>query len=170
MPHHTKDKGDIGVLKAQADLASQGFMVLHPLTEHAPFDLVIYRGGLFQRVQVRYGACKPNGTVNVRLRSVWNDRHGSHVVPMKRSEVDVICVYCPDTDECYYFHPRSVQQSVSLRVRTPKNNQDKGVRLAQRYRTVPAAGDVAPFPPASPGVSQLPLWPRAEDSSLAEKS
>jgi hypothetical protein len=33
--HHTKDKGDLGVAKVHADLASKGFMVLFPATEHA---------------------------------------------------------------------------------------------------------------------------------------
>jgi hypothetical protein len=34
--HHTKDKGDLGVLKAQIDLFEQGFVVAIPMTEHAP--------------------------------------------------------------------------------------------------------------------------------------
>ena len=38
--HHTKDKGDLAVVKVQADLVEQGASVLLPLTEHAPFDLV----------------------------------------------------------------------------------------------------------------------------------
>jgi len=38
--HHTKEKGDLGVLKAQLDLFEQGFLILNPVTEHAPFDLV----------------------------------------------------------------------------------------------------------------------------------
>ncbi|MET0901103.1 MAG: group I intron-associated PD-(D/E)XK endonuclease [Mycobacterium sp.] len=37
MAHHTKDKGDLGVAKVHADLVSQGFTVLFPATEHAPF-------------------------------------------------------------------------------------------------------------------------------------
>ena len=39
--HHTKDKGDLGVLHAPVDLARRGYAVLLPLTEHAPFDLVV---------------------------------------------------------------------------------------------------------------------------------
>jgi hypothetical protein len=50
-PHHTKDKGDIGVAHAIADLADQGFVVLTALCEHAPFDLVAYRDGTFARVE-----------------------------------------------------------------------------------------------------------------------
>jgi hypothetical protein len=43
--HHTKNKGDLGVLKAQADLYLKGYLVCIPLTEHAPFDVVIYKEG-----------------------------------------------------------------------------------------------------------------------------
>ena len=35
-PHHTKDKGDIGVAHAIADLVDQGFVVLTTICEHAP--------------------------------------------------------------------------------------------------------------------------------------
>jgi len=52
--HHTKDKGDLGVLKAQIDLFEQGFTIFVPLTEHCPFDLVAYKDGEFRRVQVKY--------------------------------------------------------------------------------------------------------------------
>jgi len=54
--HHTKTKGDLGVLKAQVDLFEQGFMILLSQTEHAPFDLCIYKDGRFRRVQVKYRA------------------------------------------------------------------------------------------------------------------
>jgi len=50
--HHTKEKGDLGVLKAQLDLFEQGFVILNPVTEHAPFDLVAYDSGVFRRIQV----------------------------------------------------------------------------------------------------------------------
>ena len=53
-PHHTKTKGDLAVAKALADLSEQGFVVLLPLTEHAPFDLVAYAASRFVRVQVKY--------------------------------------------------------------------------------------------------------------------
>jgi hypothetical protein len=54
MKHHTKSKGDLGVLKAQVDLYEKGYMILHPQTEHAPFDLVVYKDKNFKRVQVKY--------------------------------------------------------------------------------------------------------------------
>jgi len=33
LKHHTKEKGDLGVLKAQADIAEQGFKIFVPLSE-----------------------------------------------------------------------------------------------------------------------------------------
>jgi hypothetical protein len=33
--HHTKDKGDLGIAKAHADLASKCLTVLFPAAEHA---------------------------------------------------------------------------------------------------------------------------------------
>ncbi|WP_413362998.1 group I intron-associated PD-(D/E)XK endonuclease [Lysinibacillus sp. 3P01SB] len=75
MDHHTKTKGDLGVLKAQVDLYTKGYMIY--------------------------------------------------------------CVYCPDTDECYYFNPKMSNKSLSLRVETPKNNQIANIKYASDYREVP---------------------------------
>jgi hypothetical protein len=140
MRHHTKDKGDLGVLKAQADMASQGFMVLHPLTEHAPFDLVAYKPGRFYRVQVRYRSVKPDGQLIVSLRTGWNDRHGTHMTFLNREEVDLVCVYCPETDKCYYFRPPLENRTTFiLRVRPTENRQSwsRVVHVAENYSKVP---------------------------------
>ena len=40
--HHTKDKGDTGLLKVMCDLSEQGFKILTPFSEHLPFDLVAF--------------------------------------------------------------------------------------------------------------------------------
>ncbi len=54
LEHHTKNKGDLGVLKAQVDLCSKGYLILTPLSEHSPFDIVAYKNGEFIRIQVKY--------------------------------------------------------------------------------------------------------------------
>ena len=135
--HHTKEKGDLGVLKAQLDLFEQGFLILKPLTEHAPFDLVAYGDQRFLRIQVKYKSVDRTGGMTVHFRSVWADRNGTHTRPMDKDEVDLYCIYCPDTDECYYLDPKDYRGSVTLRVKAPKNNQARGVRLASDYRRVP---------------------------------
>src|SRR5271157_5264940 len=131
--HHTKRKGDLGVLKVQADLAAQGFTVLHPLTEHAPFDLVAYGSGKFYRVQVRYRSMCA-GSIYLDFRSVWNDRKGTHYRTMDKNEVDRVAAYCPDTDRCYYVDPRVFgSRGVTLRFVEPGNRQRKNIKLATDF-------------------------------------
>jgi hypothetical protein len=134
--HHTKDKGDLGTAKAHADLVENGFTVLFPATEHAEFDLVAYRDGSFHRVQVKYRSARL-GTLSVHFRSVWADRHGTHMRAIDKSQVDIVCIYCPETDECYYLRPSEHGQSVTLRVTPSKNGQERNVRMASRFRAVP---------------------------------
>lgn len=135
--HHTKTSGDIGVLKAQLDLYCRGFFVSLPMSEHAPFDLVITRDGKSRTVQVKSRRLDRNGTVEVKLSSSWADKRGNHSRRVSPNEVDIYCVFCPDTDLCYYFDPATIRSSIKLRVSTPKNGQVSGVRLADDYREVP---------------------------------
>jgi len=79
--HHTEDKGDLAVAKVQADLIERGALVLQPFTEHAPFDLVAYMDERFYRVQVKFRRLT-SGSVHVKFRSTWADRHGVHTRPM----------------------------------------------------------------------------------------
>ena len=111
-PHHTKDKGDLGTAKAHADLVGIGFMVLFPATEHAAFDLVAYRDGIFHRIQVKYRSATRTGSISMQ--------------------------FCPETDACYYLRPQDYRQSVTLRVTPSRNGQERGVLPAANFRTFPA--------------------------------
>ena len=135
--HHTKQKGDLGVLKAQVDLFEQGFSVLVPMTEHAPFDLVAYKEGKFRRVQVKYRKLDKHGKMDIKFSTCWTDKSGTHTVPIDKSEVDLYCVYCPDTDECYYLNPKAHGSNATLRVEAPKNGQAKKILFAKDCRRVP---------------------------------
>lgn len=135
--HHTKEKGDLGVLKAQLDLFEQGFVILNPVTEHTPFDLVAYRNGEFKKIQVKYKSVDKTGAITVHFRSSWADKNGIHMRQIDKDEIDLYCIYCPDTDECYYLHPKDYNRSVTLRVETSRNNQLMNVKLASDYRRVP---------------------------------
>lgn len=135
--HHTKDKGDLAVFKAQVSLCEQGYVVCTPQTEHAPFDLVAYKGGEFLRVQVKYRAAV-NGRVALMLASSWADRSGSHHKPYDKADIDVWCVFCPDTDRCYYVRSSDVDGvSLTLLLNPPRNNQQQGIRMAVDFERVP---------------------------------
>ena len=134
--HHTKNKGDLGVAKAYCDLVEKGYIVLFPSTEHAPFDLVAYDGEIFVRIQVKYRSVV-NGVLQINLINWWADKNGSHGKRIDKRQVDVFCVYCPNTDKCYYFKAEDVNISMTLRINAPKNNQSKNVRFADDYTGVP---------------------------------
>jgi hypothetical protein len=138
--HHTKDKGDLGVAKAYADLVAQGYMVLFPTTEHAPFDLVTYANGQFSRIQVKHRAVY-RGAVTVELNSTWSDRHGVHKKAIDKADLDVLCIYCPDTDECYYVSVHEFRKSVTLRIDPSRNSQSVGVLPARNFRRFRPDGD-----------------------------
>jgi hypothetical protein len=137
LSHHTKTKGDLGVLKAQIDLFEQGFSIFVPLTEHCPFDLVAYKNCEFLRVQVKYRSMDRFGKIDVKFSTCWSDKNGTHTSPIDKTEVDLYCVYCPDTDECYYLEPCNFGSNATLRVEMPKNGQTRNVNFASDFRGVP---------------------------------
>lgn len=135
--HHTKHKGDLGVLKAKLDLYEQGFMILNPETEHAPFDLVAYKDRKFIRVQVKYREKDKRGAISIAFATSWADKNGSHTRVYDKMDIDLFCIYCPDTDECYYIDPSKFGSTITLRVDAPKNNQGTHVMYASDCRRVP---------------------------------
>ena len=135
--HHTKDKGDLGIAKVPADLVSQGFTVVFPAT-HAPFNLVAYAAGEFHRLQVKYRSARA-GAIKVQFRSMWADRNGTHMTPMDKGAIDAVCIYCPETDECYYVEPDARGTSVTLRITPSRNGQQAGVLEAAAFRELTRA-------------------------------
>lgn len=135
--HHTKTKGNLGVLKAKLDLFQQGFMILNSETEHAPFDLVIYKNGIFKTVQVKYRSLNRHGALEIVFRGSHYDSTGTVNRPIDKTVIDLFVVYCPETDGCYYFNPDDFNKSITLRVNTSRNNQKQNIHFADDYRKVP---------------------------------
>ena len=81
-----------------------------------------------------HAACQ--GSLHVHFKSTWADRHGVHYRPMDKCEIDIVCIYCPETDSCSYFRPGDFNRGVRLRVEPAKNNQAKRVHMAAEYTTL----------------------------------
>ena len=62
--------------------------------------------------------------------------NGTYSRPLDKAEVDVVCIYCPDTRACYYVDPNQFARSVSLRITSSRNRQERNVLPAERFRTV----------------------------------
>lgn len=124
MIHPTTDKGDIGVLKVMADLVGKGIPVFTPVSASSAFDLVILHSDTFKRVQVKYRAIE-NGRIAFTL-----NRKSTEAI-YRNTEVDLLAIYCPDTDKCYYVS--DPPYSIAIRFEASKNKQEKGVKYADDY-------------------------------------
>ncbi len=49
----------------------------------------------------------------------------------------MLCIYCPDTNACYYLDPKAFGDSVTLRVILSRNNQARNVLVAEHFRSIP---------------------------------
>ena len=133
--HHTNQQGDIGVAKVIADLLANGERLLQPIDSTCPYDLAIDKGGKLTRVQVKYRTVN-NGVLQVQLRraSVCYGKPKYR----RNEEVDLIAIYSPTTDACYYIPVEELdgKGAISLRVEPAKNGQRSGIKLADDYRGV----------------------------------
>ena len=133
----TTDKGDIGVAKVTIDLIQKGWRVAHPVSATSPFDLVICNIiGIFRRVQVKYVSAK-NGCLYVDSRITINNKKSRS---RSNTEIDVLAVYCPETDGCYYINIEKQDEehidTYALRIAPSKNKQKKNIRNAEDYRSL----------------------------------
>ncbi len=137
MKHHTKNKGDLGLMMVMADLAAHDIGVCVPLSEHMPFDLIaVSSDGKLSRIQAKYRKAL-NGAVVVPLRNSYADRNGSHVRLTDRSLFDAYAMYCPDTKTVYYIKndeiPLNYTGDFTLRIIPTLNNQQKRTRMASDF-------------------------------------
>lgn len=87
----------------------------------------------FLGVQVKYKAAEKTGSIHINLRSSWSDRKGTHTKDMDKSLIDIVCVYCPETDECYYINPDSFNQRITINLWDKINSRAK---LASAFREI----------------------------------
>ena len=131
--HHTKFKADIGVAKVIGDLTVKGYVPCIPLSEHQPYDVVaISKKGDAFKLQVKYASLKSNGTVEVRFRSSWADRNGTHIRHYRKEDFDFYAVYCPEKDSVLYI-PNDPKCPKAIRFEKAINNQNLHVKWADDY-------------------------------------
>ncbi len=135
--HEKKTKGDLGVAFAIGAITEQGWNVCIPLTEHARYDLVAERDGVFKRIQVKY-VTPVDGVLDAVVSSTWSDTHGVHKKAREKGEYEALAIYNPESKIVYFVPDADFDNanSVKLRLEPPKNGQIKGVRFAEKYLTL----------------------------------
>ncbi len=136
MLHHTKVKADLGLAKVIADLAAKGFTPCIPLSEHQPYDLVaVLDDTSVVKLQVKYASLKRNGTIDVKFRTSWADKNGTHIKHYKVEDFDYYAIYCPEKEKVLYI-PNAPHCPKAIRFEKPSNNQDKLVKWARDYLVI----------------------------------
>lgn len=173
MDHDPNRKGNAAELAIAAEAAKLGLGVLKPLTEHARYDLVLEIKGRLFRVQCKWSNCR-EGVIRVRLYSSYHSPTRGYVnSKYAASEVDLVAVYCADTDRCYLlpaelFDGRS---ALYLRVAEARNNQRAALNWAADHEFQGAVAQLAERPNGireARGSNPLSSTPRAEERPVVE--
>ena len=131
--HHTKHKADKGLARVIADVVDKGCIPCVPLSDHQPYDLVaVLVGGSVVKLQVKYASLKKNGTVDVKFRTSWADKNGTHTRHYKKEDFDYYAIYCPEKNKVVYV-PSGADCPKAIRFDRPANNQHKHVKWADAY-------------------------------------
>ncbi|VVB80477.1 Uncharacterised protein [uncultured archaeon] len=101
-----------------------------PYGEDSPVDLLIEKGGVFKRVQVK-STVPINGAVVCRLKSSNNWQ----VKKYTRAEIDFFAIYDLKNKKGYLLPIEEFEgrTEVYLRITDAKNNQKEGIRIAEKY-------------------------------------
>ncbi|MFH1199323.1 MAG: group I intron-associated PD-(D/E)XK endonuclease [Candidatus Omnitrophota bacterium] len=134
--HHTKFKADIGVAKVIADLVDKGYVPCIPLSEHQPYDLVVVLdSGEIVKLQVKYATLQRNGTIEVKFKTSWADRHGTHMRRYNEREFDYYAIFCPEKEKIVYI-PNTKDCPKVIRFDKARNNQGLHVKWANDYLVI----------------------------------
>lgn len=97
MKHHTKQKGDLAVVKTIADLTEKEYDILLPISETLPFDLIAYKDNISHRIQVKYAR---DGLADDKTS--WTDKNGSHKKQYAETDFDYYALYLPNLNLIIY--------------------------------------------------------------------
>jgi hypothetical protein len=135
-----KAKGDLAELKVAADLRARGYRIAIPYGEDWNFDLILCRrDDRLERVQVKY--VRSDGCVILvrpRSSSITNGKVKA-IKYYTAATIDWLAVWDAATDRCLYVPAAELgagMNHLTLRLRPSRNNQIRGIRMAEHYTDI----------------------------------
>jgi hypothetical protein len=124
--------GEIGATKFELKALRKNMIVSKPNVECA-YDRIIDDEGELLKVQIKYSGSKNKESVMIKLCKT--DTNSKRQVPYDKKDVDVFIIYLSERDELYWIPQEDVgeQLSFTLRFEEVKNQQEKGIRMAEEY-------------------------------------
>jgi hypothetical protein len=135
-------KGDVAVLIATAKFMEAGLIVLKPVSESLPYDLVIATDKHFYRVQVKRAQKRraSPGRYSIPFRKVTVNRNKTKVYTYTEEHTDFLVGVIVETSELYVYPLAEIKNISSMVVVDPgglskKRNGPQKVD-SERYRNV----------------------------------
>jgi hypothetical protein len=112
-------KGVIGLVRVMADLVTRRYEVFTPTSDASPVDLILANSTMsLRRLQVKYRELHQRPrmradtkVLTVDLASIVNGKR----IPIDRSKIDGLGIYCPYSDQVYYVRTDEVS-GVMIRI------------------------------------------------------
>lgn len=125
-----KQLGKEGELRFASEFLRKGWQIFLPYGEDGPIDLLIEKEGDFKRIQIK--ATSPiKGTIHCRIKSSNNWQ----VKKYTKKEIDYFGIYDYSNKKGYLIPIEDFEGMTEaiIRLEKTKNNQVKGIRLAEKY-------------------------------------
>jgi len=85
--------------------------------------------GKMLKLQVKYSGLKNNGVIDVKFRTSWTDKQGTHTRYYRKSDY---AVYRPEKEVVLYV-PNTSNCPKAIRFENPANKQQKFIKWASDY-------------------------------------
>lgn len=130
MRENSKTVGDLAELKVACLFAEKGYFVNRPMTDNAPYDMIVDDGTSLKKVQVKARGVR-NGKVTVELRTTMVN----YIRPYSKEDFDLLAVYNIDSGQVAILDWSEIGDSGNLVLRTepPGNNQSKNIKMFQKF-------------------------------------
>jgi hypothetical protein len=128
--------GQKGAIAESAVLQAAVRLGLEVAIPFAPrrYDLILDLGPRLLRVQCKW-ASRDGDVVVVRCYTSRRAREGFVHRGYEVGEIDAVAAYCAELDRCYLIPVSAIhgRRNVQLRLGPTANNQERGIRWANRY-------------------------------------
>ncbi|MDR3421981.1 MAG: group I intron-associated PD-(D/E)XK endonuclease [Xanthobacteraceae bacterium] len=129
----TTFRGDVAEMMAAAELVRRGYIVSRPLTNGAPYDLLVDDGRAVFKVQVKR-TCLDRENDSVRIQLSSSKYHRGRAGVSYAGRVDMILAVDCEASAFYVVAGADLERwEIRIRTAPALNNQTKGTRSPADY-------------------------------------
>lgn len=127
-------KGSYGEKIFETKCIEKGWDCYSPVANQTRADYIIDRGKGFERVQVKSTTAQSGKIVAFIFKTQTNSKD-KKVYFYSKEEVDIFAIVDIESKDVYVVDNKADgNKAITLRVDKPKNNQTKGIHLAENFK------------------------------------